>query len=798
MNLRLLGFTALAVCLAAPAYAQVSPSATASEIIVTARKRQESILNVPVIETALPQEQLERLQTRNLQDLSRMVPGLTFGRSNGTGGLQLSIRGIGTTTSDPAIEQTVALNIDGVQMYQGLAFLTGTFDVGQIEVLKGPQSLFYGKSAPGGVIAIRTADPTSKFEVIGRAMYEAEAREKRGELIVSGPVMEGLKVRVAGAYSDEDGYFYNLAQALTSTGAVAPKDSRIGPNRRWTVRATVLWEPTNSFSARLKVSLNHDKEFYAGQVQMVSCPDGVTAPSGVPFIGGGEDCRLDRTYRSVAMSPLAFPAMQADGVPFIENTQKYGSLELNWRPRPDITLTSVTGYYWLRTNNLSNGTNSTFAAPAFVAAGQFRRYDWTEEVRANTDFSGPFNFTAGFFYQTGDFSQNGPLPGNVFYRLPAQIFRFLSDVDVKSISPFGQIRWKPIAQLEIAGGARYTDEKRSETAANVLPNGVIVPVRLGVPKIHSKKWQPELTITYKPTDDVTVFGSLKKGYKSGSFNYGVVPFDGIDSSYGDETVKGGELGLKSRWFDRTVTFETAYFDYRYSGLQVGTIEPTQGGLPQTRTVNAGSARTYGVEFSSTWRPPQVQGLDLFLNGQWNRARFKRLTNVPCWGGQTIAEGCSLQFSQAQNNGLGGFTAQNLNGIPLPRAPEWQVNFGFDYEMALADGKTLTFTNNNSYYSRYLIILGTRPDFYQPSFFKTDAGVALHGADDRWELALIGKNLTNKITLGSCSSSNFANGAFFGGQVTGGTVRGPAGVDEVGCRTDRGRELWLRVTYRPMG
>src|SRR5262249_36191994 len=153
--------------------------AQASEIIVTARKRQESILNVPVIETALPQQQLERMGVRDIKDIGKFVPGLNFGNGVGLSGTQLSIRGIGTTTSDPAIEQTIPLNIDGVQMSQGLSFQAGMFDVGQVEVLKGPQSLFYGKGAPGGVISLRTADPTNKFEVIARVGYEFEAHEKR-------------------------------------------------------------------------------------------------------------------------------------------------------------------------------------------------------------------------------------------------------------------------------------------------------------------------------------------------------------------------------------------------------------------------------------------------------------------------------------------------------------------------------------------------------------------------------------------------------------------------------------------
>jgi hypothetical protein len=161
------------------------------------------------------------------------------------------------------------------------------------------------------------------------------------------------------------------------------------------------------------------------------------------------------------------------------------------------------------------------------------------------------------------------------------------------------------------------------------------------------------------------------------------------------------------------------------------------------------------------------------------------------------------FSPAANGGLGGFTAQNLNGTPLPRAPEWQLNFGFNYEAPLSEGRKLVFSNNNSYYSRYILIQGTRADFFQPAWFRTDLSVALRGPDDRWEVALIGKNITDKITKGSCANTNYVNGGILGGQITGGVgalngVSGPAGIDPVQCRADPGREVWLRFTYRPIG
>ena len=150
-------------------------SRDSSEIIVTARKRQESILKVPVVLTAVTGEQLTSTQVTSVTDLPRLVPGLVIAGNILSIGPQVTIRGVGTSSFDPGVDQSVSLNIDGLSLGQGLAFGSAMFDVGQVEVLKGPQALFYGKSSPGGVISLRTADPTDKFEVIASAGYEIEA-----------------------------------------------------------------------------------------------------------------------------------------------------------------------------------------------------------------------------------------------------------------------------------------------------------------------------------------------------------------------------------------------------------------------------------------------------------------------------------------------------------------------------------------------------------------------------------------------------------------------------------------------
>src|SRR5262249_51471222 len=160
------------------------------------------------------------LQTEDLKDVAKFVPGLALAASTGALGTQVSLRGVGTSAINAGIDASVALNVDGLQITQSLAYASAMFDVGQVEVLKGPQALFYGKNSPGGVISLRTADPTDKFEVIARYGHEFEAQENRSELIISGPVTDTLKLRLAGLYDVEQGFYKNVAFADPGTGAV--------------------------------------------------------------------------------------------------------------------------------------------------------------------------------------------------------------------------------------------------------------------------------------------------------------------------------------------------------------------------------------------------------------------------------------------------------------------------------------------------------------------------------------------------------------------------------------------------
>jgi iron complex outermembrane receptor protein len=792
---------------AAPAPAEAPAQAQAyvdkGDIIVTARKRQESILNVPVIETVLTPEVLINRQVTNITGLTQQVAGLQVGNNVLSVGAQISLRGVGTSSLDAGVDQSVSLNIDGLQLTQGASYAVGMFDMAQVEVLKGPQALFFGKNSPGGVISIRTADPGDELEVIARASYGFEAREKRGELIYSGPLSDTVGIRLAGMYSDDDGYFFNKATALPGTGAKNPSSDRYNATNEYILRGTLVWRPDPDVNVRLKIN-NTRKKIFGGGAPMGSCPDGNGAPAGIPFINPNDDCRIDRTAYIVDVDPAAFPEARNNGVPFQKYVTSFGTLEIGYNFAPQISLTSTTGYYHTRFDGLLNGVNSGYAGPTLIADNRFRRRDVTQEVRIDSDFTDkPINFLLGGYYQNARVSNRVWVGGNTAYRLPATLSSGINDVKIEVWSAFGQLRWKPVETLEIAGGVRYTDEKRHNDAASATSYfSRLTPITIANPNLHSKNWSPELTVTYTPTDDLTIFGALKQGYKSGSFIMTVPATPGADNSFKDERVRGGEVGVKARMLDRSLSLDTAFYYYKYDNLQVGANEVAQGGLPVIRTINAGKSKVYGIDLDLTYRPPTIEGLTARLSVNWNHARFTKFDGAPCSGGQRIQDGCDqvpvpLAPGTVITPTTKLFNGQDLAGVPLPKAADWTLNGGLDYDTSLGNSLKLGLGANVQYSSKFLKNLGrNRDDFFQPAFAKLNANVRVGAANDAWEVALIGNNLTDKYTAGNCTQFSGATGQILAPPVSGAAARNASGVDELACIPDPGRQVFLRLTLRP--
>lgn len=759
------------------------------EIIIQARKRDESILKVPVIASAMTQETLEKYQIQDMYAVANRVPGFVMGESVGTVGIQASLRGIGPTSQTATVDQSVSLNIDGLALTQGYAFTAGMFDVGQVEVLKGPQALFYGKNSTAGVISLRSADPTDEFEVMARGGFEFEAEEKTAELIVSGPVSESLKLRLAARFSDMEGYFRNNGEPLPGTGNLPPRHKKFAPRENLILRGTALFEPNESYRARLKITHSDDRmEGSGGDGQLIYCPDGVggVPPMNIPFIRDS-DCRLDEYTQLGDFDPAFWPGVRNSGVPFMDAEQTFGTLDQEFTITPAISLTSVTGLYDITQDNLIRGSgssNSTIAADF-----TFENQQFTQEFRLTSNFTdSPLNFMVGAFYQDAEIEVVNRLRGNGAFGLPPLLQHGTHELDIRSVSAFGQLLWQATDQVEIAVGARWTDEERKHSLYNALAGS---DVDLMKPRIHSENVSPEATITYTPTDNLTLFASYRQGFKSGSFNTVTVIDSTTRADFGDEKAEGGEVGLKALLLDGSMMLNLAAYHYKYSDLQVGANDVSETGAILLRTINAASAKVEGVEFDLSYSPAALPGLTLHGALNYNRSRYEEFDNAPCGNGQTFGEGCD----QLINPATGRYTSQDLSGLQLVRAPDWTASIGFDYEKPLASGMTLAFGSNVRYSDDYFTNLVSLREYRQDSYIKTSANIALRGADDKWELALIGTNLGNEITAAVCSNSNTANGTIFGGQLAGGSEKGPAGSDELGCIAERGRELWVRLTWR---
>lgn len=772
-----------------PAIAQLE------EIIVTARKRAETMQDIPVVVSVMDKSQMDQYQSGNVYDMALRVPGLVMSTGTMSFGAQTSMRGVGTSTLNATLDQSVSLNIDGLQMTQGLAYSAGMFDMEQLEVLKGPQALFFGKGSPAGVISFRTTDPGDEFELIGRHGYEFNAKHHRTDLIVSGPVSDTLGLRLAATWSEQDGWMKNRAEAAPGTGARTPRYKAFPHKEEWLVRGTALWTPADRFSARLKINtMRTESRNDGGLTQMASCPDGIVAPSGIPFIGGGEDCRYDDVIRVVDLDPAAFPGIANNGTPFNEMEQLFGSLEMNYDLSPQLTLTSVTGYYDLDQEALINGTNSTYAASALAANPRFLRRDYTQELRLTSSFSdSPFDFMLGGFYQDGEMRYHNNLLGNTALGLPAQLALGFQDVETSTLSFFGQLMWSPIPEVEVAAGARWTDEKRRHTIWNSI-TGVAARHPTPTPRLRETDVSPELTITYMPTDNLTFFGAYKQAFKSGSFDTVLIYDSDHEVSFGDEKVEGGEIGLKSTWLDRRMQFNIAAYFYEFDDIQVGAMEITEEGENAIRTMNAASSEVYGVEFDMTYLPASVPGLSLYTAGNYNRAEYDEFTNAQCWGGQRIQDGCNHELDEE----AGLYRAQDLSGRPMLRAPRWSGHVGLNYETGLQTGMTLGLGWYTTYSSKYLTNMLARDDMWQNSFFTHNASISLKGANDTWEVALIGNNLTDKLVRGNCVNSNSSNAALFGGIISGAPERGPAGVEELTCDVTSNRAIWLRFSMKLHG
>lgn len=770
-TVRLAGAAACALVAAMPAAAfaqdaaaeaNAGPVSGAGDIIVTARKRSETLIDVPVAVSALSNETLTRYNVTDLNAVSSLVPNVTIVKAASGTGASMTIRGVGSTFNDFGIDQTVSINIDGIQISRGFITNVAFFDVEQVEVLKGPQALFFGKNSPGGVVSVRSRGATRQLEAGLKAGYEFVANERYVEGYVSGPISETLGGRLAVRYAKMDGWLHNNAvDGVNPTDAAFPLrragDKRAVGTETLTGRLTLDWQPTDRFSAELKVLGNTYEDNGMGNIaQPVRCATGYTLPTDANLISDPTgDCRADNQISSGGL-----PVGIENGYPGGQrrNGKLWSTVDsvlTTLRLKYDlgaVSFESVTGYSYGDFKTLSNyGYTSFTRYPGYVTE---KTKLFTQELRFNTDLDGPVNFAGGVYYEKSDRRGNiatrfplgltpDPDTGNTF-----QTYR-LHTIDNKALSFFGQVIWNITDNVELAGGARYTDEKKTTqqvnlyldsrvpSAFNIMPQDVYLRN-----KFSDTNWSPEATLSFKPTPDLNIYVAYKTGYKSGGASIPTTIAANLTNEsigFGPEKSEGGEIGFKGRALDGRLTFSTVAYKYKLKGLQLVMPETTPAGIFVNFVRNAADAVTQGFEFDADLAVNREFSLQGGLS--YNDAKITRFPNAPCWAGQVAETGC-----RTITEGTATTRVTDRKGDPLSKAPKWVLTGGFNYETGISPELNFGLSGQMKYSSGYRTQDDGAPYAYQPSYATVDATVRIGDANEKWELALIGRNLTNEYYL----------------------------------------------------
>lgn len=777
------------------------------EIVVTARKRSETLMTVPVAVSAVSAEVLNARGISTLEGFARLVPQLFLATSSGSfQGGALGLRGISAGDGNVFGDQAVAFNIDGVQIARATPRQLSQFDLQQIEVLKGPQALYYGKNSPGGIVVIRTADPTDSLEAGGKVSYEFNAREVRGEAFVSGPIADGLGARVALSASDMRGWARNIATPGTLYSAAAP----FSPDTsEFNTRVTLKFDRGGPFSARFK--FNYGRMSDAGvfsNTQRVYCP----AAGGVPQLGGPDDCTPDNRVvhasigtrfgsggaNTVSGAAISGVYVFGDGVPYSHTTQYLSGLEMKYDLSDQLQLASNTGYYHARIEALDNvnsadGTFPNSAASPAGAGGMVASYadaryrELSQELRLTSSFGGPVEFMLGGFFQDQKLQYVAAAAVNAVN--PIQLFPPVRMFQTgTAYSVFGSVSVKPASTLEISGGLRYSHEKKDFAAERLLPGTFGTnPVTLAVPKRSFNNVSPEAVVTWRPDRNLTVYGGWRRGFLSGGFNgagSAVAAASNPDNSYDEEVVEGFEGGVKAQALDGMLRVTLAGYSYKIKGLQVAANLP---GPPVVQVVNnAANATTKGFEADFNLTTP-VDGLSLHGAIAYTKARYTTFELSPCYGGQTVALGCNrnLITPPAPAGALPRFVNQDLSGQQLVRAPDWAGSIGAAYDLTTSDGGVFGLTLDGNYTGTFFTDALNSPGGVQKDYWLLDASTH-YKMPNGIDLALIGRNLTNKYYFQRSSAA----------PLTGTPAGFAAGTqaDQV-AYVSRGREIRVQLSYK---
>ena len=796
MNLKYLrACTALgAILFAVPALAQEQVSEAgpepAEEVVederavlntvqVFARKRQESVQDIPVVVQAFDAGTLERNAVSTIEDISFMTPGLTTNVQGNNVQNVLNMRGIESGNVGVGFDQAVSVNIDGVQFSNSEFLRVGQFDLERAEVLKGPQALYNGKNSTAGIIALKTADPTDELYTEIKAGYASGADRWFAEGVLSGPISDTVGGRLAVSYTDADGWWENQVPGVAH--------KKLPNYNELIARGTLQFEPTDNFDATAKLTYHRNRGDDHAYQELIECTPAVETWS--PY----SDCTLNGKGASV--DPDALPGFDPSlsplwrDEPYSEYNTTIFSVEANYDINDDLTLSSVTGYSDLDNQRFDNiivgGT-----IPLITLGEAQKQETFSQELRLSGTYD-RFNFMVGAYYDDRTITQDSAVV------LAGGITPFnTQEITADSWSAFAQFEYDVTDEFSVSVGGRYTEEDKSFRGVMTQGNGYSVggvPVNAGDPflienpSISADDFSPEITLSYKPQSNINLFASYKEGFKSGSFSMSqtasrflsVIP---AATDFAPEEVDGYEIGAKTEWLDNRLRLNLVWFDYDYSNLQLSAFDSE---LQTTRVFNAGAAKTRGIEFESMYIPENFDALTLSANIAYLDAYYEEW-DADCTAYQITVDptGCNVDVDNNPATDVGGllagtgFEAQDRNGDELRNAPDWTFQLGAVYDERLTETLRIRANGAAVWMDEHNADPIGDPLMVNDAHWKLNVGVGVYADDDSWALDLIARNLTDERII------NFGQTAPLGGRRAYAVSPNPP------------RDVMIRLTIRP--
>ncbi|GAB3093332.1 TonB-dependent receptor [Aestuariicella hydrocarbonica] len=780
-------FRALSLAIACAASASFSYAATLEEVVVTATKRAESLQDVPISMIAMDGESIKDLGVTNAIDFAANMPAVTI--SETPIGNFVFIRGIGTPGTNQGIELSVSTFHDGIYMGRHQLARAPFMDLERVEVLRGPQSILFGKNTIGGAIHAITAKPTEEFEAsISVLVGENSELEYTG--VVSGGLTDSLRGRLAYRAYETDGYFDNV---MTGEDEVTRDDYSLRGQLAFDLTDNIMltgkWE-TGEFNADGKpVQLAVFDALTPGAQQISGLNQLLVAAA----TGGNGIERYDdeRAVINDGGALLGQVVPSFEGVPgfpegdeFSDNEMDLGTFTVEWI-LGDHTLTAITGYAQYEYQDVCDCDFSALPLIEVDAAEDYEQ--WSQEIRLTSPGGETLDYILGAYYHQSDLEYSSIEQfGAALAGAPnvSRAYRMTQDQDQWAI--FGSGTWNFTELTRMTVGLRYSEE--SKEASHVLEKsftggwdfggGLVVgdtaadydafeaafPGVAGA--LDAGLWQGllgtyehdirgrerdeefvswSINLEHDLTPDVMVFATVSTGVKGGGFDARFLrENDNPFFEYEEEEALNIELGVKSTLLDGAMTLNATVFQTTVEDYQVSIFDGATAFFVQ----NAAEIESRGLEVDLRWQA--TDNLTVGFAGSYLKAEYTDFENAPCWAVQSVADpvGCAT-------NG------RDASGDPNLFSPEYAANLNLDYHLPLGDTLEFRATWNINYSDEYFNAGDLDPRIAMvDSYTKHDLRLAIGAADGQWDVALLGRNLTDEFTSGNSNDQPLVPGNGF--------------------------------------